>query len=63
MSANVRSDGAPGRAQGALSTWRDGPAKKAILAFVAAAIGQDGSEPVAREERALARAPAVERRP
>ena len=35
----------------ALSTWRDGPAKRAILAFVAATSGQDGSEPVPIEER------------
>ena len=36
---------------GTLSTWRDGPAKEAILAFVAAATGADGSEPVPVEER------------
>jgi phosphoserine phosphatase len=36
---------------GALSSWRDGPAKQAILAFVAAASGEDGSEPVPVEER------------
>jgi hypothetical protein len=36
---------------GALSTWRDGPAKQAILDFVAAARGDDGSEPVPPEER------------
>src|SRR3954464_884894 len=35
----------------ALSTWRDGPAKQAILEFVAAACGEDGSEPVPVEER------------
>ena len=36
---------------GTLSTWRDGPAKAAILAFVATATGADGSEPVPVEER------------
>ncbi len=36
---------------GTLSTWRDGPAKEAILAFVATATGADGSEPVPVEER------------
>src|SRR4051794_9913517 len=35
----------------ALSTWRDGPAKQAILEFVAAATGEDGSPPVPIEER------------
>ncbi len=34
-----------------LSSWRDGPAKQAILDFVAAVTGQDGSEPVPVEER------------
>jgi hypothetical protein len=34
-----------------LASWRDGPAKQAILAFVAAAAGTDGSEPVPVEER------------
>src|SRR6478735_7579192 len=34
-----------------LTSWRDGPAKEAILAFVAAATGADGSEPVPVEER------------
>ena len=51
MTASVRTDGVPDEAHGALSTWRDGPAKTAILGFVAAASGQDGSEPVAPEER------------
>ena len=37
--------------RGALSSWRDGPAKQAILEFVAAASGLDGSEPVPVEER------------
>ena len=38
-------------AEGALSSWRDGPAKKATLTFVDAACGHDGSEPVPPEER------------
>ena len=42
MTASVRTDGVPDEAKGALSSWRDGPAKKAILAFVATACGQDG---------------------
>jgi phosphoglycolate phosphatase-like HAD superfamily hydrolase len=36
---------------GTLSTWRDGPAKESILAFVKATTGADGSEPVPVEER------------
>jgi phosphoserine phosphatase len=39
-----------GRA-GDLSSWRDGPAKRAIVEFVARACGGDGSEPVPAEER------------
>src|SRR4051794_21416258 len=35
----------------ALSTWRDGPAKQAILEFVATACGENGAEPVPVEER------------
>jgi phosphoserine phosphatase len=34
-----------------MNSWRDGPAKQAILAFVAATCGHDGSEPVPVEER------------
>jgi phosphoglycolate phosphatase-like HAD superfamily hydrolase len=34
-----------------LSSWRDGPARQAILDFVAATCGRDGSEPVPVEER------------
>jgi hypothetical protein len=41
----------PDEAKGAMPSWRGGPAKKAIMAFVAAACGQDGSEPVPPEER------------
>jgi phosphoglycolate phosphatase-like HAD superfamily hydrolase len=34
-----------------LASWRDGPAREAILRFVAATTGTDGSEPVPAEER------------
>ena len=34
-----------------LSTWRDGPAKQAIVDFVAQVCGEDGSKPVPVEER------------
>src|SRR3954451_23046325 len=34
-----------------LASWRDGPARDAILRFVAATTGTDGSEPVPVEER------------
>jgi hypothetical protein len=36
---------------GALTTWQDGPAKRAIIDFVASVIGADGSDPVPLEER------------
>ena len=52
MAARARETAdASGAAKGALSSWRDGPAKQAILAFVAAAGGEDGSDPVPIEER------------
>jgi phosphoserine phosphatase len=35
----------------ALASWHDGPARQALLAFVAATCGADGSEPVPVEER------------
>jgi phosphoserine phosphatase len=35
----------------ALTSWRDGPAKQAISAFVARAAGEDGSAPVPVEDR------------
>jgi hypothetical protein len=35
----------------ALSTWRDGPAKQAIMNFVARTCGEDGSTAVPPEER------------
>jgi phosphoserine phosphatase len=34
-----------------LSSWRNGPAKQAILEFVAATTGEDGSAPVPAEDR------------
>jgi phosphoserine phosphatase len=34
-----------------LASWRDGPTKEAILAFIAATSGEDGSDPVPIEER------------
>jgi len=36
---------------GGLSSWRDGPAKQAIVTFVARVRGEDGSEPVPVEDR------------
>ena len=36
---------------GELTSWRDGPAKQAIVAFVTRAVGQDGSAPVPVEDR------------
>jgi phosphoserine phosphatase len=36
---------------GELASWRDGPARQAIVAFVAHVCGEDGSEPVPVEER------------
>src|SRR3954462_15845060 len=51
MSTSGGTERGAGVVNGALSTWREGPAKHAILAFVAATCGQDGSEPVPVEER------------
>src|SRR3954468_24640332 len=51
MSTGAGTERGAGVLNGALSTWREGPAKQAILAFVAATCGQDGSEPVPVEER------------
>jgi hypothetical protein len=42
---------ASGGVVGRLSSWRDGPAKQAIDEFVARVCGEDGSEPVAVEDR------------
>jgi phosphoglycolate phosphatase-like HAD superfamily hydrolase len=51
MSATARTENGPGEVKGALSSWREGPAKQAILEFVAATSGRDGSEPVPVDER------------
>jgi hypothetical protein len=51
MSATARTENGPGGVKGSLSSWREGPAKQAILEFVAATSGRDGSEPVPVEER------------
>jgi phosphoserine phosphatase len=37
--------------RGGLSSWRDGPAKRAIVEFVAQVCGEDGSQPMPVEER------------
>jgi phosphoglycolate phosphatase-like HAD superfamily hydrolase len=44
-------DQSPTAAVGGLSSWRDGPAKQAIVEFVARVSGADGSEPVPVEDR------------
>ena len=36
---------------GGLSSWRDGPAKQAIVTFVQRVCGEDGSRPVPVEDR------------
>ena len=36
---------------GGLRSWHDGPAKRAVVEFVARVCGADGSEPVPLEER------------
>src|SRR3954462_11624228 len=51
MTTNVRTEPRAGVVNGALSSWRDGRAKQAILEFVAATCGHDGSQPVPVEER------------
>jgi phosphoserine phosphatase len=51
MGTSVRTHNGSGGTTDRLSSWRDGTAKNAILAFVAAAAGADGSEPVPVEER------------
>src|SRR5436305_7355216 len=51
MSTSVRTHTGPGGTADQLSSWRDGAAKNAILAFVAATSGADGSEAVPIEER------------
>ena len=42
---------APDAGADVLSSWNDGPAKRAIIRFVAGVCGADGSEPVPVEER------------
>src|SRR3954470_1670540 len=51
MSTSAGTERGAGVVNGALSTWREGPAKNVILTFVAATCGADGSEPVPVEER------------
>ena len=51
VTTNAPIHGGPDAVADALSSWRDGAAKEAILAFVAATNGHDGSDPVAPEER------------
>src|SRR4051812_1882077 len=51
MGTSAGTEHGVGVVSGALSTWREGPAKQAILAFVAATSGADGSDPVPVEER------------
>ena len=41
----------PAAAVGDLSSWRDGPAKQAIVTFVQRVCGEDGSQPVPVEDR------------
>src|SRR4051812_5537033 len=51
MTTNMSTEHGAGAVNGALSSWRDGRAKQAILEFVATTCGHDGSEPVPVEER------------
>src|SRR4051794_13017440 len=51
MRTKARTERGAGAVNGALSSWRDGRAKQAILEFVATTCGHDGSEPVPVEER------------
>src|SRR3954454_14689687 len=51
MTRQVVAEPPPAAAERALSSWRDGPARQAILDFVARVTGADGSAPVPREER------------
>src|SRR3954451_13865149 len=44
-------EGRPAGANGGLSSWGDGPTKQAIVDFVAATTGRDGSKPVPVEDR------------
>jgi hypothetical protein len=47
----AETDDASAAPAGGLTSWRDGPAKQAIVEFVARVCGGDGSEPVPVEER------------
>src|SRR3954452_7249106 len=51
MSTSTHLEGRSGDLTGALSSWRDGPAKQAMLDFVATTTGQDGSDGVPIEDR------------
>src|SRR3954471_14730786 len=51
MGTSARAGNGSSGTSEALSTWRDGPTKQAILEFVAATRGEDGSDPVPVEER------------
>jgi hypothetical protein len=51
MGTSARTENGSGGVKGALSSWRAGAATQAILEFVAAACGQDGSRAVPVEER------------
>src|SRR3954451_21550281 len=51
MTRQVVAEPPPAAAERALSSWRDGPARQAIVDFVARVRGDDGSAPVPREER------------
>jgi phosphoserine phosphatase len=51
MRTSTHTQAPSGRSSGSLSSWREGRSKQAILDFVAATCGHDGSEPVPVEER------------
>jgi phosphoglycolate phosphatase-like HAD superfamily hydrolase len=51
MNTSLRIETASDPAAAALPSWRDGPAKRAILEFVAETCGRNGAAPVPIEER------------
>src|SRR3954451_15208923 len=51
MGTSARAGNGSSGTSEALSTWRDGPTKQAILEFVAETCGRNGSAPVPVEER------------
>ena len=51
MTRNVVAEPPTATVDGALSSWRDGPARQAILDFVARVTGAEGSAPVPADER------------